>query len=502
MNIFLPSREDIHASFIEGEDAVVLLFTRVDSQLSELCEQLSRQAAAIQALEARLNKDSSNSSKPPSSDGLSKKNISEKENRTESLRKSGQKPNGGQDGHQGHTLKQTRTPEYIDYKRVSSCKECGLSLDDTECCGHEERQVFDIPAMHISVTSHMAEIKICPCCKTKNRGEFPEGISRPTQYGNGVKTWAAYFTNQHFVSVERTSQIFKDLCNHTVAEGTILKACKTLVSQIQPATEAVKRALQQVDILHLDESGVRVCGKLHWLHVASTNVMTHYQVHEKRGQIAINANDIVPHFSGIAIHDHWKPYFTYSCTHALCNAHHLRELQFIAKQYGQLWATAMFDLLLQINSLVKETRIEAECLSEETACDFARNYDLIVEAGYAINPLPVVDADAPKKRGCRKQTPPRNLLNRFRDFKAETLAFMYDFRVPFTNNLAEQDVRMIKVKQKVSGSFRTLEGAECFTNIRGYISTARKNKKNIYDVIKQAFNNNPFIPPIAFYNTS
>jgi len=499
MKVCMPSREEIHIAYEQGEVAVVELIMGLGMQLEKLAMQLSEQAAAIQELKARLEKDSSNSSKPPSSDGYGKKNSDEK--RTESLRKSGQKTNGGQHGHKGNTLDQSKTPDHIEVTKVDACAHCGAPLADEDVSGYEERQVFDIPAIRIEITSFKVEIKICPQCNRENRGQFSDDVTQPTQYGNGVKTWASYFPNQHYVSVERTAQIFEDLLKHRVSEATILKASETLNNHIAPSTEATKELLKKSDIINLDESGLRVKGKLHWLHVVSNKLLTYYQVHAKRGLEAMNHADVIPRFSGIAVHDHWKPYFNYDrFQHALCNAHHLRELLYIEKKYEQDWAKDMSVLLLQINDMVEKFRADGVNLLPVKQLEiFERSYDVIVAKGYESNPHPPPDENQEntKKRGRKKQTTAQNLLDRLHDYKSATLLFMYDFQVPFTNNLAEQDVRMIKVKQKVSGCFRTFEGSERFVNIRGYISTARKNELNAYDVISDAFNGKPFIPSLS-----
>lgn len=494
MNICLPTREEIHACYEKGEEAVVELFDGVGRQLEELAKQLATQAEALKELQARVEQNSCNSHKPPSSDGYSKP---QPKKRTESLRESGDKPNGGQPGHEGHTLEQSASPDHSETHPVEKCEQCGQALHDVEASAYEERQVFDIPAMRIEVTAHRAEIKICPGCGAENRGEFPPGVMQPVQYGSGVKTWASYFPNQHYVSVERTAQIFEDLVEHRVSEATILKAGEELSGHVEPAEQAVKEQLRQAELINTDESGMRVKGKLHWLHVASNEKLTDYQIHAKRGQEAMDEAAILPTFTGVMVHDHWKPYFRYEdCSHALCNIHHLRELKFIEKQYEQAWAADMTALLLEIKAVVEETAKEATCLPSEQINEFERRYALIVNKGYEINPRPPPqeNADKPKKRGRPKQTPPLNLLDRLSDFKPEVLAFMYNFRVPFGNNQAEQDVRMLKVKQKVSGSFRTIEGAGRFARIRGYISTARKNAVNAFDAIKTAFAGKPFIP--------
>lgn len=489
MNIQIPSEHEIHQAYQCGEAAVVQLFITVGQQVSDLARQFEKQAEALKELEARLSKNSHNSSKPPSSDGYGKVK------RTESLRPIGQRPNGGQKGHQGHTLTVSENPERTEIHEVEQCEQCHASLNDVKPQAHEERQVFDIPAIHIEVTAHRAEIKICPECGLKNRGQFPDEVEQTVQYGNGVKTWATYFTNQHFIPIERTTQIFEDLVGHRISEATVLSACSELSKQVGPAINAVSAQLKQSTVVNFDESGLRVKGKLHWLHVASTDRLTHYDIHPKRGVEAIDDAGILNGFSGTAVHDHWKPYFKYEdCCHALCNAHHLRELKYIEKQYQQPWATDMSTLLLEIKATVEQMNTMESELPPSQLKTFEKRYDDIVKQGFDVNPREPPKVGDTKKRGRTKQTPPINLLRRLKDFKSQVLAFMYNFQVPFDNNQASLYVRMVKVKQKVSGCFRTEEGAEQFGRARAYISTARKNAVNIFKAIKEAFCGKPFIP--------
>lgn len=490
MNFQIPSDEDVHIAFEQGEAAVVAMFHDVTAQVTEFAQQLAKQAEVLQALQARLSTNSRNSSKPPSSDGY------RKAKRTESLRKSGDKSNGGQPGHEGQTLMASEQPDRVETHEVSSCAYCQASLTALESAGYEERQVFDIPAIRIEVTAHRAEIKVCPACGRANKGPFPESVTQAVQYGPAVQTWASYFTNQHHIPVERTTEIFEDLVQHRVSEATVLQASAHLERCIEPSTEAVKAMLRDAQVLHVDESGLRVTGKLHWLHVASTESLTVYEVHAKRGQEAMDEAGILRAFKGRAVHDHWKPYFKYdACDHALCNAHHLRELRFIEKQFQQPWAQDMAELLMEIKAAVAATPEPAMSLSSRELASFEKRYDEVVQSGFEANPAPSAAAEGEvRKRGRRKQPPPVNLLIRLRDFKGEVLAFMSDFRIPFDNNQGERDVRMVKVKQKVSGGFRTLEGAKRFGRIRGYISTARKNAKNVFEAIRDAFDGNPFIP--------
>jgi len=275
----------------------------------------------------------------------------------------------------------------------------------------------------------------------------------------------------------------------------VLKACSELSEQVSPAIDAISDQLKRSTVVNFDESGLRVKGKLHWLHVASTERLTHYDIHTKRGVEAIEDAGILTEFSGTAVHDHWKPYFKYEdCHHALCNAHHLRELKYIEKQYQQPWATDMSTLLLDIKDTVEKMNPPESELPSSQLKTFEKRYDEIVKQGFDINPREPPKVGKTKKRGRTKQTPPVNFLLRLKDFKSQVLAFMYDFQVPFDNNQAERDVRMVKVKQKVSGCFRTLDGAEQFGRTRAYISTARKNAVNIFRAIKDAFDGKPFIP--------
>jgi transposase len=490
MNFHMPTDEEIHTAFEQGEASVMALFHEVTAQVTELAQQLAKQSDLLQELQARLAKSSRNSSKPPSSDGYGKVK------RTESLRKSGDKPNGGQPGHAGQTLMASAYPDRVETYEVSCCAHCQASLADMASVGYEERQVFEIPAIRIEVTAHRAEIKVCPACGRVSKGSFPQSVSQAVQYGPAVNTWASYFTNQHHIPVERTTEIFEDLVQHRVSEATVLKASEHLERCIAPSTAAVKERLRDAEVLHVDESGLRVAGKLHWLHVASTDYLTSYEVHAKRGQEAMDDAGILGAFNGTAVHDHWKPYFKYDgCHHALCNAHHLRELRFIETQYHQPWAKEMAELLLEIKGAVAATPAPAMSLLPPEREAFETRYDAVVQSGFDANPAPGSSSDGEvKKRGRPKQPPPVNLLIRLRDFKGEVLAFMSDFRVPFDNNQGERDVRMVKVKQKVSGGFRTLEGAKRFGRIRGYISTARKNAQNVFEALRDAFDGHPFIP--------
>jgi transposase len=488
MDIKLPTPQEIHEAYQTGEEAVQGLFVGMSAQIDQLVSHVQDLHEVIQELRDQNQKNSRNSSKPPSSDGLKKP-------RTRSLRKPGQRPSGGQPGHPGQTLRQVTHPDQVIVHEVQVCQGCQGSLDGVEEEHREKRQVFDLPALHIEVTEHQSVVKVCPQCGTVNRAEFPADVSHPTQYGTNVKAHAAYFTNYHYLPLDRTAQLFEDVFGQRVSEGVILRATVEGAEQVMLTNETVKQQLIDSDVVNFDESGLRVEGKGHWLHVASTPALTYYEVHEKRGREGMEQIGILPAFHGTAVHDHWKSYFTYKeCEHGLCNAHHLRELDCVTEQYQQPWAEEMSELLKAIHQDVKQTRVSSNHLEAPQLTRYEAQYETILLEGFRANPPPAEDEARPKKRGKRKQSPSKNLLDRLQQYKTEVLRFMYDFRVPFDNNQGERDIRMMKVKQKVSGTFRTKAGAKQFCRIRGYLSTARKQRLNVLDALTRAFQGSPFLP--------
>lgn len=456
----------------------------------ELQQMVAEQAAEIQALRDQLAKNSQNSGKPPSSDGLKKP-------RTRSLRKKSGRNSGGQKGHEGHTLKMVAEPKHVEVHEVSTCPKCETNLESVESHEYEKRQVFDIPPVQVEVTEHQAEIKICPGCNELVKAGFPAGVTRPVQYGPRIKAQAVYLNNYQLIPFARTSELFEDFYGHRPAEAFVLASNAAVVQQTETSLEAIKQQLIDAKVAHYDESGLRIEGKLNWLHSAGTSRLTFYGAHPKRGKDGMQAIGILPRFRGVAVHDHWKSYFTFKhCRHALCNAHHLRELRFIHEQYEQPWSQEMAELLLDIKEAVETAEAEQKtALSAKQLLHFEKHYDELITQGLKANPPPAIPP--PKKRGRKKQSPPKNLLDRLQQFKPQTLAFMYDFHIPFDNNLAERDVRMVKVKQKVSGSFRTRQGADTFCAIRSYISTVRKHGLSVIDALHDALIGDPFIPSLV-----
>ena len=472
----LPTPEEVRAAYREGEEAVVILFMQL--------------AAKIQELERRLNQDSHNSSKPPMSDGL-------KRQPKHSLRHKSGKKSGGQAGHQGHRLEPVAEPDRVVVHAVTRCGRCQAALEGVKAEAYEKRQVFDLPEkVKLEVTEHRAEVKGCGQCGAVNRGEFPAGVKQETQYGSRVRAQMVYFNLYQYVPLKRTSEIMEDLYGQPVSEGAVVAAVMEVAQAVTPVVERVKAYLIQTEeAVHFDETGMHV-GGLKWLHSASTALVTFFAMHAKRGQAAMETIGILPKRMGWCVHDYWKAYLRYpQAKHGLCGAHLLRELISLVENYQQNWAQTMIKLLAEISKVVAAAKTLGQpALSAEQLTGFQKQYDQIVAEGLAANPPAQRTEEQVGKRGRIKQTPAKNLLDRLRDHPDKVLAFMYDFKVPFDNNQAERDIRMAKLKEKISGCFRSESGSSAFCQVRSYISTAHKNEQPILNAIYLALTGSPFIP--------
>lgn len=471
---------EIRAIYAEGEEAVVSLVSQLMARLNQL-------ETEVKELQGRLSKNSRNSSKPPSGDGFGK--------RTRSLRPKSDQPSGGQKGHPGQTLEWCDEPDFIERHAVNVCSGCGASLATVSVDEVMARQVFDIPPLELLVTEHQVEVKGCPNCGQSRPGDFPAVVSNVVQYGPRLKGMMVYLMEGQLLPSHRSGELLSDLMGVRVSEGTLYNTREQCFEHLEAIEQKIGQAIKTTEVVHFDETGMRVNQRLWWLHVAATDALTYYFVHPKRGQAAIDEMAILPEFVGKAVHDGWQSYQRYGCEHFLCNAHHLRELQYILEHYSQGWAFQLSVLLVSIHRQVEGLKAQGQpALPSGELAAFEARYDALLDQGFEQNPMPSPDPSQPKKRGRAKRSPPRNLLERLRTHKASVLGFMHDFTVPFDNNQAERDLRMMKVKQKISGCFRTEDGAQMFCRIRGYLATMRKQGHNVFNALVDLFAGNPQSP--------
>ena len=438
--------------------------------------------AELQAVKDRVAQDSHNSHQPPSRDRVPRP-------RPKSLRQASGKKAGGQVGHAGTTLQPVDKPDHIIVHKVERCQNCQQSLKAVAAQAYDKRQVLDMPPLRFEVTEHQGERKECPHCHQITGAVFPEGVTHVAQYGERVKALSAYLNTYQLLPCERTAEFFQDVFSQGLSAGSVVNFNHECFTGLAEYDQAVKAKITAASQANFDETGTKINGHLHWLHVAATSELTYYACHEKRGQEAIDAIGILPNFKGTAVHDYWAAYQHYACQHALCNAHHLRELTFIEEQYQQSWAKQMRDLLLDIKKKAESNNVR---LNVPTLRGMKQKYRRLVKKGLEENPLPAAD-DMPKKRGRRKKSKSRNLVERFASHADEILAFAEDFNIPFDNNQAERDLRMMKVQQKISGSFRSRDGADIFCRIRGYISTNRKQGFNVLEALQNVFSHQPLL---------
>src|SRR6266567_3298221 len=449
-------------------------------------EQVSSLSEQMKALQDQLSKDSHNSHLPPSSDRFRRK--------SKSLRQKSEKPSGGQPGHPGASLQFSSTPDETIQLQVEQCQACQHDLHAVAVCGGERRQVVDVPSPRLVVREYRAEQKQCPRCQQITRAAFPAGVQAPIQDGPHIGATAVYLVQQQLVPLARACEVMWDLLGVQMSEGTVSDLIKRCAGQLVSVEQQITEALIHSDVIHQDETGLDVAGKRHWMHVTCTPTLTHYHVDKSRGQAALEAIGILPQFTGISIHDGWGSYFLYDCQHAACIVHLLRDLVFLAEEQGAVWAADLKELLLDMKQATEQAREQGKLWLDplEVVAWEARFLELLAE-GDRLHPHAVAP---PGARGRYKQSAARNLLDRLRKRQQAVLAFLEDLRVDFDNNLAERDLRMIKVQQKVSGCFRSVAGAQAFARIRGYLSTLRKQGLPVLSSLQTTLCGHPVLPSL------
>ena len=427
-------------------------------QLKAQSDEIASLRSEVAVLKEQLNQNSNNSNKPPSSDGYRKKSVALNP-------RSGKQ--GGQAGHKGNTLKMVAEPDIIDQQFI--CSHCDEPASDV--VQMERRQVFDLPDPRLIVTEYQRGMCYCSACDRYTQTSFPDGVGAPVQYGSGVKAMCALLHNDYHVPLKRVGRLFKDLFGHEINDGTILQSQHHLYNHLQASEEVILASLLQSKCLHVDETGIRVEGKLHWFHAATTGSLSHFYVHQKRGSAA-HAESILPAYRGRMIHDCFKPYFKYTAAdHGLCNSHLLREL---AAFDHRKWARSVQDLLLAAYRSTEQVNYDL----------YKTCYFKLLKEGLSKHPRP---PGRWMQTGKVTRGKARNLIRRLYQYHNEVWAFARDPDVPFTNNQVERDIRMVKLKVKVNGGFRTQQGAEIFARIAGFCSTVRKQGLHTFAELKLAF---------------
>ncbi len=483
---------------VHDKDALIVRLFSELTALRAVAEDLQARVTSLEAenqslrsenqeLRGKLAKNSQNSSKPPSSDGLNKP-------KPKSLRKASGKKPGGQRGHTGIRLERVENPDQTILHSVTNCQECGHSLEQSPVTGHRSRQVIDLPPLKLEVTEHQIELKVCPDCGCQNEAAFPAEAKTSVQYGSRFKALLVYLNQYQLLPYQRTVQLVEDLFSRTISQGTLYDWNFACFQNLESTEKRICQAILASEVVHFDETGIRQQRKLHWLHAASTEQLTFYGLHARRGKEAMLDLGILEHYTGCAVHDHWKSYFTFSCSHSLCNAHHLRELTYLVEQEEQDWAKSMIALLLEAKKASEA--MPENCLAADSSelASIHLRYDALIQEGLDQNIPSPEKKSKNKRRGRPKQSKAKNLLDRLRDFRDQVLAFLTHPLIPFDNNQGERDIRMAKLKQKISGCFRGQDGGEIFSRIRGYVSTLRKNDLNILEGIQSVFEKAPILP--------
>lgn len=458
------------------------------AELLPLKEQLAQANARIKEWEDRLAKTSRTSSKPPSSDGLARPPRS-------SRCPSGKSP-GGQPGHRGSTLQMVEHPEHIVRHRPERCDHCGYGLSQVEGFLAQRRQVFDVPEIRLQVTEHQLEAIVCPTCQSPNLASFPFEVQAPVQYGPHLQALAVYLHQGQLLPTARTCETLLALCGCQISEATLLSWSELASERLAPTMERIADLLAASPLQHGDETGIRIYGLLFWLHVNCTSLLTHLAWHPSRGQAGMNEIGIWPRFTGRGMHDRWASYAAYDCAHSLCGAHLLRDCAAVAEQELQTWATEMHEFLLDLHDAALQWhRLQLPAVPAIERDEWvARSFEILA-TGYAAQPPPAA-SPAPKGKGRRKQSKAKNLLDALLLHADQVLALLDDLRIPFTNNLAERDLRMAKVQQKIAGTFRSATGATAFCRIRSYLSTMQKQGHTMLSSLIAVFHGHPL--PVAW----
>jgi transposase len=481
-------REKILAAYRAGPEAIVSLIQYLqdlyEAELRELRAMIETLSQQVKQLQEQLHSDSHNSSKPPSSDGPARRPYVKRE-------KSTRKP-GGQRGHEGTTLQRVSTPDEVVVHRATRCR-CGQSLRQQPVEGYAKRQVFEIPRVYVQVTEHQAEIKRCPACGRASQGQFPSEVKRAVQYGANLRSYVIYLKDYALVPYGRLRQLMKDLFGVPLSSATLFAAEQQCARGLKDTVEQIRGEIAAAAVGNFDETGLRVQGKVSWLHSASTTAATFYHVHPRRGTQAMDAMGVLGAFAGVAVHDGWASYAGYGKLHGLCNAHHLRELTFLWEEGQQRWAQLLARELRHWKRLVDRAKDQGrDHLNAATVRSIERWYEHLLRMGMRANPPPAIAQ--PSRRGRKKRGKAGSLVDRLWENRAHVLRFVHDFRVPFDNNLAERDLRMMKVQKKISGTFRSWEGAQAFATVRSYISTVRKRGMNVIEAIASVFEGSPLLP--------
>jgi transposase len=474
--------ESEYVKEIEMLKAQIDTFTGIIRTLQNTIEGLrfdnQKLVEKIDVLSEMINKNSRNSSKPPSSDGYAKPEP-------KSLREKSGKKAGAQEGHKGNGLQITSEPDEVIHHGPDQCTGCPHAL---ECKGQVADTRYEID-IHVNTKTiaHKVLVYQCPCQGGASiRGSFPEGINSTIQYGTNLAALAVALNTNGMVSINRTHEILSRVFGVPISTGTISAMVSRCANIVIDTVSMIREKVSSLKVAHFDETGIRVDGKLHWVHSVSDSAFTYLSVENKRGKEGMESAGVLPNFIGTAIHDCWLPYFKFkNMAHGICNAHIMRELTGAYENTGQEWSKYLIDLLLEMKRM-KEKLLDTgvKQFSKERLEEFSNKYDLLMEAGIALNP---VHEKIPGKRGRVKRGKTRALIDRLVQYKGEVCLFAANFSIPFDNNQAERDLRMLKVKQKVSGCFRTRQGANEFAAIMSYASTCHKHGISAFKAIKNAF---------------